>query len=147
MEKIKIRRAKKEDFEKLAELMQGFWDKIDTHRKEYKSGFLKELKDNKTARFLLFDNKELIGNITMVKYWTTWCNGYQMVLEEIVVAPKHRKKGYGLKLLDYAIEYAKKNAKEIWLGTGTRSKAQTLYKKRMKKANAVVYELKFHDKR
>ena len=125
--------------------MKGFWSNVSKNKEEYKKAYLKEVDDKDTTRFLLFNNKELVGCLSVVKYWIAHTRGYQIILEEIVVSKKHRGKGYGKFLLDYAIDYAKKNkAKELWLETGGENKAQKLYERKMKKArDAVIFKIKF----
>ncbi len=143
---MKIRKAKKDDFEKLIKLMDGFWSNVKKNKSEYKKAYLKELTEKNVDRFLLFENNELIGCLSLVKYWIAHTKGYQVILEEIIVDKKCRGKGYGKILIDYAIDYSKKlKAKELWLETSKENKAQGLYKKKMEKdANSVIFKIKFN---
>lgn len=65
---MKIRKAKKEDFEKLIRLMGGFWSNVKKNKSGYKKAYLKELNEKNVDRFLLFENNELVGCLSLVKY-------------------------------------------------------------------------------
>lgn len=144
---MKIRRARKQDFPKLIKLMTGFWKNVNKKTiPQYQKAFYRELKDKNVERFLLFDGEDLVGNLTIVKCWIAWARSYLLMLEEININRKYRNKGYGLRLLDYAISYAKKiKARELWVETGKENKtAQKLYEKRMKQdKNAIVYKIRY----
>lgn len=140
-----IRRTTKKDFDKMISLMKTFWPKKSVA--SLKHGLLKEMKDKNQARFVLYDKENLVGCIWLVRYWTARSDTYQVILEEIIVDKKYRGKGYGLKLLEYAIKYAKKNkACELWLETNIGNKnAQRLYKKSMKLSkHSLIYKIKWN---
>ena len=143
---MRSRKATKKDFPKLAELMKDFWNGLNSRtKKQFEKAYCKELKDPAVERFLFFEKDELVGNLTLVKYVMTHTRGYLVILEEIIINKKFRRKGYGLKLLQFAVDYAKKlKAGELWLETGKDNKlTQTFYSKKLKRdPNALIYKLK-----
>lgn len=88
--------------------------------KELKDRFYQELLNKNRLTFVYRKDKEYIGEISLVfnkndKDYTI--PGIRLYISRIIVKKDFRGKGYGKKLLNYMIEYAKKKKyKELSLG-------------------------------
>jgi len=85
--------------------------------------------DNKGAIFIIKDNGKAIGMVSLLFTISTALGGTVALLEDMVLIPSQRSKGYGSKLLQSAIDYAnKKECKRITLLTDNSNiQAQKFY--------------------
>lgn len=58
--------------------------------------------------FVLRSNEKIIGMINLLITISTAEGGFVLILEDLIVHRDHRGQGYGKRLLDYAIDFAKK---------------------------------------
>jgi GNAT superfamily N-acetyltransferase len=58
--------------------------------------------------FVLRNDHQIIGMINLLITISTAEGGFVLLLEDVVVHRNHRGQGYGSRLLDYAIDFAKK---------------------------------------
>jgi ribosomal protein S18 acetylase RimI-like enzyme len=109
------------------------------------------LKSKGTSLFIIeIDNKEIAGMLTLVNY--TIPTGRKIWIEDVVVDEAHRGKGYGRKLMLYAIEQARSaGAKSIELTSRpSRIEANQLYRKLgfiIRETNVYRYPLKKIDEK
>jgi ribosomal protein S18 acetylase RimI-like enzyme len=88
--------------------------------KELKDRFYKELQNKNRITFIYTKDEEYIAEVSIVfnkndEYYTI--PGKRIYISRIIVKKELRGKGYGKKLMNYAIEYAKsKGYKEMSLG-------------------------------
>ena len=76
---------------------------------DIKSDFISLISYPKTASFVMTDDNERIGMISAVKYNQIGFIG------SFIVKREHRKKGYGTRLFDYAIDYLRNGGVELIL--------------------------------
>jgi len=84
-------------------------------------------KDNS---FIVIDEKD---NIIAFAFFnlSSWAEGPQAILEEVVVDPNHQNRGIGKELLDYAHQYLKSiGVKYIMLWTKNNKRLLKFYKNR-----------------
>lgn len=86
---------------------------------------------NRGRVFVLREDRAIVGMINLLFTISTAEGGFVITLEDLVVHEKHRGKGYGSRLLNYAIEFAKqKNFLRITLLTDRPEVAsQALFKR------------------
>src|SRR6201995_4492515 len=73
---------------------------------------------NRGRVFVLRVDNQIVGMINLLFTISTAEGGFVLLLEDLVVHKEHRGHGYGSKLLDYAIEFARqKNFRRITLLT------------------------------
>lgn len=91
--------------------------------------FLKErLEKNDTVIFLAFDDNEAVGFTQLFHSFSSVSMQPLFILNDLFVAPKHRKKGYGVALLEKAKAYCiEQNYKGLVLQTEKDNPAQKLY--------------------
>lgn len=57
--------------------------------------------------FVLRNDQKIIGMINLLITISTAEGGFVLLLEDLVVLPEHRGQGYGTKLLQHAVEFAR----------------------------------------
>jgi len=73
---------------------------------------------NRGRIFVLRTDHMVIGMVNLLFTISTAEGGLVILMEDVVVHPQHRRQGYGGKLLDYAIQFARaKNFRRITLLT------------------------------
>lgn len=73
---------------------------------------------NRGRIFVLRTDHQVIGMVNLLFTISTAEGGLVVLMEDVIVHPQHRRQGYGGKLLDYAIEFAReKHFKRITLLT------------------------------
>jgi GNAT superfamily N-acetyltransferase len=97
----------------------------------YKKSFLTSLKKENTNEFVLEDSEKNIGHITLSFYWDFWHMCNVMIVDGVVVDKDFRRKGFGLELMKFAEDFARKNnVKQIYLYTDSKKEdAVRLYEK------------------
>lgn len=63
---------------------------------------------NRGRIFVLRTDHQILGMINLLFTISTAEGGFVILLEDLVIHPQHRRHGYGGKLLEHAIAYAKK---------------------------------------
>jgi GNAT superfamily N-acetyltransferase len=76
-------------------------------------------------------SNKIVGMVTILYTFSTALNEKVGILEDMIIAPDHQKKGLGSALIDYALDFAKsKGLKRITLLTDdTNIKAHRFYEK------------------
>ena len=123
MRNINIRRVKKEDLDKLADIYDktyspSTFDVGEKWTKESAYSMLDYwLRRNPDLAFLAEDEGKIIAGFFVD--FKPWWDGNHLIDGEIFVQPDYQKKGVGTKLLKYVFEYAIKKYKVIRWDTYT----------------------------
>ncbi|TAG11639.1 MAG: GNAT family N-acetyltransferase [Verrucomicrobia bacterium] len=73
---------------------------------------------NRGRIFVVRSHERIFGMVNLLFTISTACGGFVILMEDVVIHPDHRGQGYGKKLLDYVIDFARaKNFKRITLLT------------------------------
>lgn len=105
---MEIKKVESEDLQTVATLLRNYWkERGMNYSQEWTLNYLanghkSEIK--KDQFFVLKDNEKVIGTIALVINVSDVAE-----IRDFVVKKEYRKKGYGKKLLEYIIEYAKHN--------------------------------------
>ena len=68
--------------------------------------------------FVLRNNGAIFGMVNLLFTISTAMGGFVILMEDVIVHPKHRGRGYGAMLMDYVLDFAKKkNFRRITLLT------------------------------
>lgn len=68
--------------------------------------------------FVLRNNDAIFGMVNLLFTISTAMGGFVILMEDVIVHPKHRGRGYGAMLMDYVLDFAKKkNFRRITLLT------------------------------
>ncbi len=100
-----------EDLPFLAELLVGLF----TEERDFDADLAKQtrgirliLENPSRGRiFVLRQHDQIVGMINLLFTISTAEGGFVMLLEDLVIEPSHRRLGYGDKLIQYALAYAK----------------------------------------
>lgn len=108
---IRIEPATLEDLPELVELLFDLFSMeadFDPDRDKQMRGIKLILEQPNRGRiFVLRNDHSIIGMINLLITISTAEGGFVLLLEDLVVQRDHRGQGYGSKLLDHAIEFAK----------------------------------------
>ena len=121
-EKVVIEPATEADLDELSELLGELFEQESDFRPD-KDKQLRGLRlifeqPNRGRVFVLRCNGAIVGMINLLFTISTAEGGFVILLEDLVVHKEYQSKGYGSKLLNYAIEFAKqKNFLRITLLT------------------------------
>lgn len=130
---MQIREATIEDIPDLCKLLNYLFEQEEEFKPDsnlQRVGLQKLLEDSEKGTILILKhNHEMIGMVNLLFTISTALGSTVAILEDMVVIPSERRKGYGSNLLNAAIEYAsKKGCKRITLLTdSTNKKAQEFY--------------------
>ena len=130
---MQILEADFEDIPDLCRLLDYLFEQEEEFKPDnniQRKGLQKILEDSEKGIILVLkDNDETIGMVNLLFTVSTALGGTVALLEDMVVIPSERHKGYGSKLLQAAIEFAsKKECKRITLLTdSSNKKAQKFY--------------------
>ncbi len=122
MSEVVIQPAIAEDLDELSSLLGELFSEESDFRPD-KAKQLRGLRlifeqPNRGRVFVLRVDHSIVGMINLLFTISTAEGGFVVLLEDLVVHREHRGHGYGSKLLDYAIEFAKqKNFLRITLLT------------------------------
>ena len=128
-----IREATIEDIPELCKLLDYLFEQEEEFKPDnnlQRAGLQKLLNNNEKGTILVLEqNDEMIGMVNLLFTVSTALGSTVALLEDMIVIPSERRKGYGSKLLKSAIEFAnKKKCKRITLLTdSTNTKAQEFY--------------------
>lgn len=107
---MKIRKIKKDDLLECSSILEEAYSKKPYKEKFQGSNALEyiSIKYNhcKKNSFVVILNNKIVGFIFITI--STWSDGPQAILEEIVVNPDNQRNGIGKKLLEYAQNYLNK---------------------------------------
>ena len=118
----RIEPATIEDMPQLVELLAAlFSEEADFHpdRSKQEHGLRLILEQPNRGRiFVLRTDHQVIGMVNLLFTISTAEGGLVVMMEDVIVHPQHRRQGYGGKLLEYAINFARsKGFKRITLLT------------------------------
>lgn len=133
---IKLRDLRKEDLPSLKILLEELINVLE-YKHEINERFITSLLTDIEkypeiyANFVAIEDDKIIGFISMVFYKTFLHKGGTALINELIVAESHRNKGIGKKLVEKAIQSAKRRGMdEIEVGTELSNlRAQNFYKK------------------
>lgn len=106
--KMKIRKARKEDYKKVVELYADFVNQPDRYKNFDNDSFLKVLEIPDFHFYLAEKEKRIVGFITFSKRTVVRYPKPIVEVEEFYVVPDLRRKGLGRKLMQKALGFAKK---------------------------------------
>ncbi|MEO5721166.1 MAG: GNAT family N-acetyltransferase [Chthoniobacterales bacterium] len=134
-EEVVIEPATFEDLDELSGLLAELFSEESDFRPD-KAKQLRGLRlifeqPNRGRVFVIRQDRTIVGMINLLFTISTAEGGFVMVLEDLVIHKDFQGKGYGAKLLDYAIEFAKqKNFLRITLLTDRPElRSQAFFKK------------------
>lgn len=58
--------------------------------------------------FVLRNGRTVLGMVSVQVLVSTACGGDVLLLEDLVVSPEHRNRGYGAALLEHAVDFARR---------------------------------------
>jgi len=129
--KVKIRKVKKSDFEKLVEIYQKAYQNLKEYAEEGRDNILKYLnwlyKQDKDGFLVATLDKNIVGFICADKNWTK----ERGEIHEFAVDPSYQNLGIGKLLFEKALSYLKESGKKyvgLWVGEKN-LKAKNFYKK------------------
>lgn len=132
---VTVRIASTSDFDSVLGLVTAFRDhlggSIISDADLRRSGAIL-LKDGNTEFFLACDDlKAPIGYVQSRYRYSLWASGLQLELEDLFVVHQARRRGVGLRLVDFAIARAiERGCRSIGLNTNERNEgALTLYRR------------------
>lgn len=109
MKKVKIRKAKKEDYKEVIKLYADFVKKPGRYKNFDNDSFLKALQLPNFYIYLAEIEKKIIGFITFSIRTVVRYPKPIVEVEEFYVVPALRRKGIGTKLVKKALDFARKN--------------------------------------
>ena len=127
---MKIRKAKKEDLQEVGKLMLEEFSKPPFNEKVLFNNVLKSLSFyfNIGIIYILLEKNKIIGVVVfkIEQYW----EGKVIIIEDLAVKEKYKRKGIGRLLINKVENYAKNNKiKYINFLTNKKSKSIKFYKK------------------
>jgi RimJ/RimL family protein N-acetyltransferase len=112
MENLRIEPATLDDLPELAELLYDLFSQEEDFvpdREKQMRGLRLILEQPSRGRiFVLRSPNRIIGMINLLITISTAEGGFVLLLEDLVIHRDHRGQGYGTRLLEYAIDFAKK---------------------------------------
>jgi len=118
----RIEPATIEDMPQLVELLMALFSeeedfRPDRTKQEHGLRLILE-QPNRGRIFVLRTDYQVIGMVNLLFTISTAEGGLVILMEDVIVHPQHRRQGYGARLLDHAIEFAReKNFRRITLLT------------------------------
>lgn len=119
---LRIEPATLEDLPQLTELVMALLaqeEDFAPDREKQKHGIKLILEQSNRGRIFVMRNDHfIIGMVNLLFTISTAEGGFVILMEDVIVHPDHRGQGYGTRLLQYAIQFAKeKQFKRITLLT------------------------------
>lgn len=140
---MKIRKAKKEDLKKVAEIFKAEYSKPPYNGKWNKKNSLKAINEHfKKYKIYVIELSEKIIAFTVIEIITSF-GEKTCFINEIVVSSEFQRKGLGKKIMIFIESYCKKNnIKKVKLSTNRKAHAFDFYKKLGYKETASVSMVK-----
>jgi N-acetylglutamate synthase-like GNAT family acetyltransferase len=118
----RIEPATIEDLPQLVELTMALFDEeedFNPDKTKQEQGIRMILEQPKLGRiFVLRTDHQVIGMVNLLFTISTAEGGPVVLMEDVIVHPQHRRQGYGGRLLEYAVDFARqKSFKRITLLT------------------------------
>lgn len=129
-DKMKIRKARKEDIKKIAEIFKEEYSKPPYNGKWDKKNSIKAINEHfkKYEIYIGESNKQIVGFIVIEKF--TSFGEEVCFIDEIVISSGFQRKGFGKTLMKFIEKYCKKNKiKKVKLSTNKKAHAFRFYKK------------------
>ncbi len=112
IEGLRIEPATLDDLPALAELLYELFsqeeDFVPDRDKQFRGLKLILEQPNRGRIFVLRNSNKIIGMINLLITISTAEGGFVLLLEDLIIHGEHRGQGYGTRLLDYAIDFARK---------------------------------------
>jgi len=112
MSALKIEPATLEDLPQLTELLLDLFtqeaDFTPNSEKQLRGLRLIVEQPSRGRIFVLRSHNKIIGMINLLITISTAEGGFVLVLEDLVIHREHRQQGYGSRLLQYAVDFAKR---------------------------------------
>lgn len=109
---LRIEPATLDDLPQLADLLHDLFsmeaDFIPDRERQVRGLKLILEQPSRGRIFVLRNDHQIIGMINLLITISTAEGGFVLLLEDVVIHRDHRGQGYGSRLLDYAIDFAKK---------------------------------------
>jgi len=133
---VHVEEAKRSDMEHLIDLLTLLFSQeaeFTPQRDIQRTGLQLILEDSKVGSiFVLKEDGSVVGMVSLLWTISTALGGKVAFLEDMIIKPEYRGKGYGKQLVDYAIAHAKKvTCKRITLLTDTDNDAAQHFYKRL----------------
>jgi len=112
IEGLRIEPATLDDLPALAELLYDLFsqeeDFVPDRDKQLRGLKLILEQPNRGRIFVLRNSTKIIGMINLLITISTAEGGFVLLLEDLIVHNEHRGQGYGTRLLEYAVDFARK---------------------------------------
>jgi len=113
-----IRKAKKEDFNGIFDLLLQLSIKNKKAKAKIKKSYEQSLKLRDSFDIVAIENKEIVGYASGGLCYALWARGYVFWIHELVTTKKYRRKGIAKRLIMELERIAKKRkAKQMFLAT------------------------------
>jgi len=123
---LTIRIAREEDLESLVRLAAAFRDHLGQStpsEAEFRTSIAALLQDAGTAFFLACDGQGAVLGYVQARYrFSAWTSALEAELEDVFVVPEVRRRGVGLRLVEFAIASAtERGCRSMGLNTNERN--------------------------
>jgi GNAT superfamily N-acetyltransferase len=134
MSELRIEPATLDDLSELTELLMDLFSQEEDfspdHDKQLRGLRLLLEQPSRGRIFVLRNHKQIIGMINLLITISTAEGGFVLLLEDLVIRNQHRGQGYGSRLLNHAISFARqKNFLRITLLTDRPEASRRFYLK------------------
>lgn len=89
----------------------SFWNNTQKNSREvFKHTFAEALENQDLIKLFLIEHEnEIIGFVNIIIIFSVWAHGKALILDDLFIKEEHRRKGFGIKVLDCIEQYAKEN--------------------------------------
>ena len=109
---VKIVPATLKDLAALVELTMDLFrmeSDFEPNREKQEKGLRLILEEPQRGRiFVLRSDRQIIGMVNLLFTISTAMGGFVLILEDFIIHPDHRGQGYGARLMEYVIDFARK---------------------------------------
>ncbi|MFV1995824.1 MAG: GNAT family N-acetyltransferase, partial [Verrucomicrobiales bacterium] len=107
----KVEQATIEDLPRLTDLLMELFSEeedFEPNHERQERGLRLILEEPKRGRiFLIQTEHRIIGMVNLLFTISTATGGFVVLMEDVIIHPDHRGQGYGSKLIEHVIEFAK----------------------------------------